>query len=187
MKRITSLLTFIAIFAFAGCDNNKPLSMLLQESTKTSSELVDAGVDCYKGIASDTVNNEYALVFDKDCIDAVLLGDNYTADEIADMVSRDDFRLEGKTIKLTGEVRRRFEDTGNLILRTHSEVVSIWISPPYILNEGYDAEKTSGYLVENTYTFDVTVDYIEREPSIVFFDRRPEYNVWCDLIVESDE
>ena len=185
MKILFLLLIAFSILVFLGCDNNKPLSLLIQESAKPSSEIADATVDCYDGIGVDTVNQKYILTFDKTCIDSLLLGENYTADAVAEMVSQNDFRLEGKTITLTGEVDTRFDDSGNLILSPEDYNVDIWISPPWLSAESrFDASQTVQYLVGTEYTFDVTVRYIDREG-----DTRddPKYSVWTRLIIEENQ
>lgn len=75
-----SLLLFCT--AFAGCDSNKPLSMLLQESTKPTNETASDLVDCYKDIGTDAENNEYLLAFDKSCVDALLTDNQQNAESI---------------------------------------------------------------------------------------------------------
>ena len=185
MKHLTLLLVLFVGFTIIGCDNNKPLSMLLQESTKPTSDIADATADCYKGLDIDTVNSEYLLVFDKDCIDAVVLGDNYTADAIAEMVTQNDFRLERKTIKLTGIVNKRLTDGGHLILLPDGYNTEIWITPPWLSEESrFDASKTIQYRVGSEYTFDVFVRYIDREG-----DTRddPKYIVITRLIIEENQ
>ena len=179
---ILTILVAILTFSILGCgDNTQPLSLLLQESTKPTSEIADEVVSCYKGVATDTVNKEYAFVFDQDCLDNVLLAEHYTDTAIAEMVSRDDFRLEGKTIKLTGTVWHHLQDSGSLVLNPKQDpYVDIWISPPWISTEkGFDAEKTAHYTVGEIYTFDVLVQNINRERGL---SGDTEYTVWCRLI-----
>lgn len=187
MKYIAFLLfaaLMVCIVFILGCsDSTKPLSLLLQESTKSTSEIVSEVADCYKGVDTDAVNKEYAFVFDQPCLDNVLLDEHYTDTAIAEMVSRDDFRLEGKTIKLTGTIWHHLKDSGSLVLNPAQDpYVDIWISPPWLSAEkGFDASKTAHYTTGKTYTFDVLVRNIDRERGL---SGDTEYTVWCRLIVD---
>ena len=183
MKLLTLPFVLIAMLAL-GCDNNQPLSMLLEESTQPTPDIAAELTGCYKSIETDAENQEYLLAFDKPCID-VLISTHYTTDEIADIVSRDDFRLEGKTIKITGEVEGRFPDTGSVILKSAHEDITIWITVPYSTAEKrFVTEATAKYETNNTYTFDVLVRYIQRDRALLQ-ENVAEYDVWCRLIPET--
>lgn len=67
---------FVFCMAFAGCDNNKPLSILLDESGKHSSEFVTGAAACYNGMLIDDENSEYLFAFDQECFDALLTDGN---------------------------------------------------------------------------------------------------------------
>ena len=58
-----------------GCGENRPLDLLLTESTKPTNEIVAEGAACYKGVSVDAVSSEYAFRFDKACIDEMLTDD----------------------------------------------------------------------------------------------------------------
>lgn len=66
----TAILILIALLA--GCDNNQPLSVLLDQSDRHSSEIVDEFAECFEGVKVE--DGKYLPVFDKMCVDGVISG-----------------------------------------------------------------------------------------------------------------
>ena len=70
------LTIFLACFVIvAGCSENRPLDLILSEATRPTSETVSDAAVCYKALGIDDTNQEYTLIFDKPCIDAIFTGD----------------------------------------------------------------------------------------------------------------
>ena len=61
----------VLIAVMVGC-SNQPLDVLLDQSGKHSSDIVDEVAGCYTVLAVDAENGEYLAIFDKKCVDAVL-------------------------------------------------------------------------------------------------------------------
>lgn len=161
---------FLLILASVGCGENRGLDLILQEATKPSSAVVAEGAACYKGVSVDATTSEYAFRFDKDCLDTLLMGDNWTVESVSAMVKRDDFRLEGKRINLTGEVSHRNAEHGFLFLKPSDENVDFSILP-----RG-GAASTAKYQVGRVYTFEVFDIEVDREWSL---EDVPQYRVTC--------
>ena len=67
------LVLMVLIAIAVGC-GNQPLDLILDQSDKTSSEIVGEITDCYKGLSTNTEAGEYLAVFDKMCVDGVISG-----------------------------------------------------------------------------------------------------------------
>ena len=69
---MTSLLIF-TVLVLSNC-SNQPLDVVLDQSGKHSSDVVSEVADCYTGLAVDADAGEYLAIFNKGCVDSILMG-----------------------------------------------------------------------------------------------------------------
>lgn len=171
---------FVFAMAFMGCDNNKPLSLLIQESTQPSSDIVSELADCYKDIQTDAQKQAYLLAFDKVCVDNALIlttvaspptslettpatkNNGVTLADIVSDVAKNGVRsaFKGQTVTITApvyiKIEARVDRNTSIALFTYNESVSFFV----LDFEG--ADDLAHLNIDTSYTFTLEISDIKR-------------------------
>ena len=151
----------VLIAVMVGC-SNQPLDVLLDQSGKHSSDIVDEMAGCYTGLAVDAENGEYLAIFDKKCVDAVL-GVEAETEAVTDSVTLTDIVLDvavngvdstykGQTVTITAvpwinysniePVSLRFNAVG---IHTHHDAVALIVQDDADVNDLADVDTGATY------------------------------------------
>ena len=169
-------LVMVLIAVFFGCDS-QPLDVLIDQSEKSTTDLVSEVSDCFTGLEVDTPSGEYRATFDKTCVDTVLGVASVDTTPISDIVSDTSSggsAYEGQILTITGTVKETFSSSEAITLESDDDSVTF-----FVISWG-TPERLSEYEVGETYDFDV---YIQDQAES---STAGNYNVWTDLVYSAE-
>ena len=125
----------IAIALIVGC-SGQPLDLILDQSDRHSSEIVDDLAGCYKGLVVDAENDSYFVQFSKVCVDGVITGTEASMPTLPPGVTATDIQTivsdvatgstdyKGDWVYVEGTVESDLTDGGRSItLETGNDVI----------------------------------------------------------------
>ena len=155
-------LILCAFAMLAGC-SGQPLDLILDQSDRHSSEIVDDLAGCYKGLVVDAENDSYFVQFSKVCVDGVITGTEASMPTLPPGVTATDIQtivsdtaggnnlFSGRFVGIEATVEDVFDD-GGLLLKTGTE--KVW----FIVSDLSKNDTTLRYEVGQRYMFSLFID-----------------------------